>query len=90
MDNTFEIIKMWATADKDCGFIEVSRDEETAKEWMNADEEATQVIQGWGIIDKLTNLMPDDARDFHYKLEDAQSELNEFMETGRWTFDVSK
>jgi len=75
----YEIIVLWATADEDGGFIEVSRDEETAREWMKADEEAIEVIQGWGVIYKPTDMMPDDARDFHYKLEDAQKELNAFV-----------
>lgn len=75
----YEIIVLWATADEDGGFIEVSRDEETAKEWMKTDEEATQVIQGWGVIYKPTDLMPDDSQDFHYNLQNAEAELKRYL-----------
>jgi hypothetical protein len=69
---------MWATVDNDGGFINVSRVKEQADEWLEEDEEAVAVIKGFGIIYKPTNLMPDEARDFHYTLQEAESELRHF------------
>lgn len=79
MNNNLEIITLWATADEDGGFIDVSREKGQVVEWLKEDEEAQQIIQGFGVINKTTNLMPDNARDFHYDRKEAEKELASFM-----------
>ena len=73
-----EIITLWATVDIEGGFIDVSRAKEQADEWLEQNEEAVKVIEGFGILDKETNLMPDNSTDFHYTLEGAEKELRYF------------
>lgn len=75
----YEIMVLWATADEDGGYIDISRDKAQAEEWLSRDDDAVQIIQGYGVLDKTTNLMPDTASDFHYEKETAEAELASFQ-----------
>ena len=75
-----EIRELWATA-KDNMYINIGRSEEEAKEFFKQDVEsegADSILKGFGVYSKVTNLVLDDAEDFHYKYEDALKELNAY------------
>ena len=79
----YEIITLWATLDNEGMYIHVSRVKEEVEEWLEKDEEAMQITDGFGIIDKSTNIMPDVAADFHYDLNSALNELKVLNQTYR-------
>lgn len=74
----YEIIPLWATADEEGNYLDVSNNLKDVNEWLSDKEnvEATQVIRGYGVVDKIRKLMPDEAIDFHYTKEEAEKKLN--------------
>lgn len=78
----FVIKPLFATADKNGHYIDVSPDITECHEWLkeNDNKEAKTIIGGYGIFNANTDTMPDDANDFHYSYEEAQHELSRFLE----------
>ena len=81
-NESFVIKPLFATADKNGHYIDVSPDITECQNWLkeNDNKEAKTIIGGYGIFNANTDLMPDDANDFHYSYEEAQQELSRFLE----------
>lgn len=74
--------ELFATADRDGNYLDVSSNKEDCDKWLSEgnDKQATQIIKGYGVFFKDEDLMPDAASDFHYDKEEAEHELAFFSE----------
>jgi len=80
--HSFIVKPLFATADKNGHYIDVSPNIAECQEWLKEDDnkEAKTIIGGYGIFNTHTDTMPDDAVDFHYSYGEAQQELSRFLE----------
>lgn len=78
----FIIKPLFAIADKDGYYIDVSRDIAECQKWLkeNNYKEAKTIIGGYGVFNSENDMMADNAADFHYTYEEAQHELSRFLE----------
>lgn len=73
-----EIRELFATADRDGNYLDVSQDKNDCEAWVEEgkDKQAIKVIQGFGLFLTNSDKMPDNVSDFHYTAEDVQHELD--------------
>lgn len=64
---------LWATTDRDYEYGDIFTSRATAE--AEAKRLGVRVLSGWGVFDTETNMMPDEAKDIHWYLEDALAEL---------------
>ncbi|MBP1309048.1 hypothetical protein JOD82_002068 [Paenibacillus sp. 1182] len=69
----YEIRKLWATVDENGDYVDIFDNVNDVK------EQGMNFTQGYGVFDNETNLLPDDAQDFHYDLQSARDELRNYL-----------
>lgn len=80
--HSFIIKPLFAIADKDGYYIDVSRDIAECQKWLKEKnyKEAKTIISGYGVFNSESDMMADNAEDFHYSYQEAQEELSRFLE----------
>lgn len=72
-----KVINLFATADKDGIHLDISHDRQDCENWLsNNDNGACSIIEGFGVAYSDTNVMYEDALDFHYSKEKAETECS--------------